>query len=83
MLLSTPTLHVNAFFTRITPLKFVEKEIMTDKVIQCVLKMTTPTECKKYMVLTITLSLLIFCTKLSGMDPNEKGIYVGTIGGHA
>ena len=52
---------------------------MTDKFIQCVLKVTTPTEYRKYMVFTITLSHLIFFTNVSGMDPNERWPCLATI----
>ena len=45
-----PTWVVNAFFIRINPWKFSEKKI--DKVIQRLLKVTTPKEYKKYMVST-------------------------------
>ena len=47
-----PTWDINAFFTKINLWKFGEKEIKIDKVIQRLLKVTTPIEYKKYMVST-------------------------------
>ena len=44
------TKYIKSFFTRINPWKFGEKKFKIDKVIQRLLKVTTPTEYKKYMV---------------------------------
>ena len=49
------------------------------KVIQCLLKVTSSTKYKKYMVSTKV--VFVFCTKLSGIDPCEKRNNI--LGGHA
>ena len=62
---------VSVFFIRINPWKFGEKKIKIDKVIQLLLKATTPKEYKKYMVST---NIELVFAKLLWIDPYKKAL---------
>ena len=71
-------------FSQVSIPESLVKKFITDKVIQHLLKVTTPTEYKKYMVSTNVeyfVNCESFFTKLSGIDPCEKRINI--LDGHA
>ena len=82
---SMPTWLVNAFFIRINPWKFGEKQFKIDKVNVCwnhvLFILFRSSYFQQMLNIFVNFDFLFLFTKLSGIDPCEKCTNI--LGGHA